>query len=124
MADIDNSPELQYAAEPSKKAEKEKKEEKVQKEPLPLLVEFTITVCAIILVVTFFTITGVSLLTGKNLLAFVLRTSISTLVIGGLLTLIARQVMKGMFASGAPVEEKSKTGDQEPQELWNSPEVK
>ena len=109
MADKENSPELQYSADPvkntDKKAEKAKKESKDIS--LPVLAEFTITACVIILVFVFFTVVGVSLLTGANLAAFVLRTSLSTLVVGLLLVLIAREIIQGMIKAGMITNDKS-----------------
>jgi len=100
------SPELQYAADAGKQADKGKPEKPKAKEkeaslpPLPVLAEFTVTVCTILLVILFFTIVGVLLFTGANLTAFIVRTSVSLLVIGGLLVLIARQIIQGMIKAG------------------------
>jgi len=86
----------------------------------PVLIEFTITLCAAILVTVFLTIVMMSLLTGTTLLDFVIRTSISILIIGSLLTLIARQVSSGMLISTVPVERKQS----DELEIPNPPEVK
>lgn len=62
----------------------------------PVLVEFVIMLSVVLTVLVFFTVLGISLLTGASLAALVFRTSISILVIGGLMALIARQVSSGM----------------------------
>ena len=105
------SPELQYAdqdAKPDPKAAR--KEEKKKEAPLPVLVEFTITLCVIILAVVFLVIVSVSLYTGVSLSAFILRTSVSILALGILLALIARQVVQGMKTAGMLGSDKSKKG--------------
>jgi hypothetical protein len=86
----------------------------------PVLIEFTITLCAIILVIVFLTIVVMSFLTGATLLDFVIRTSISILILGSLLTLIARQISSGMLIGTAP-EERMQS---EELEIPNPPEVK
>jgi hypothetical protein len=107
MADKDKSPELQYSADPGKPAGKDKQEKEPKKSSLPVLAEFTITVCTIILVIIFFTIVVISVLTGTSLVTFVFRTSISMLVIGGLLVFIARQIIQGMIKAGMIKNDKS-----------------
>jgi len=106
------SPELQFAAEQDAKPDPKaaKKEEKKKEAPLPVLVEFTITVCVIILAAVFLVIVGVSLYTGVSLSAFVIRTSVSVLALGLLLALLARQVIQGMKAAGMLGSDKSKKG--------------
>lgn len=105
--------------EPAKNAKKAKKVEKpkAKKEKsiahAPLLVEFTVTLSVIILVMVFFTIVGVSLVTGTSLLDFVVRTSISLLILGSLLFLIAHQVASAMKPTR---EEKKPEAPSEPNE--------
>lgn len=94
MAGNEISFEQQGSAEEGKQAEKSKKDEAHP----PLLIEFVIMLSAIILVVVFLTVVLISLLTGATLLDFVLRTSISILIIGGLLAIITRQISAGVFA--------------------------
>ena len=96
MADNEISLDRQIPAEAAKQAVDQKKKDDVR---LPLLIEFTITVCAAILVTVFLTIVVMSLLTGATLLDFVIRTSISILILGSLLTSIARQVSSAMLIS-------------------------
>jgi hypothetical protein len=105
-----------------RKKSAEVEEVKAKKKPdgasLPLLVEFTITLCIIIVVIVFLTIVVNSILTGVTLLDFVFHTSVSILVIGGLLTLIARQITSGMLSASTLVEEPS-----EELEISDLPEV-
>ena len=87
--------------QPSADVEVEKKAgKKAESVRLPLLAEFTITLSAIIVVIVFLTIVVNSLLRGVTLMDFVIRTSISILVVGGLLTLIARQITSGLLSTG------------------------
>ncbi len=96
MADNEISLERQDPAEAAKEADQSKKDGVKS----PLLIEFTITVSAIILVVVFLTVVGISLVTGATLLDFVFRTSISILVLGGLLVMITRQISNAMRSGG------------------------
>ena len=113
MADKTKSPEPQLPAETGKKAAKVKKQKQVKPKAeadavrLPVLVELTITLCAIFLVIVFFTMIGVSVVAGAKLLDLVVRTSISILIIGFLLILIARQVSMGMISASLAVEEEA-----------------
>ena len=90
MADKENSPEKQSPAEAGK-----------GKVVLPVLVEFTITISVIVLIVLFFAVTGISLLTGAKLLDIVLRTGVTLLVIGVLLMLISRQIFTDVLNPGS-----------------------
>lgn len=91
MADKEKAPE---------KSKKPAKPAKVQEAgPTPLLVEFIITASAVFLVMIFFTVIGLSWLTGASLVALVLRTVVSVSVVGGLLVLIVRQVSMGMSST-------------------------
>lgn len=121
MADNEIPLDRQDPAEPVKKAEKPKKE--TERMRLPLLIEFTVMVCAIFLVLVFFTIVGISVLTGANLLDFVTRTSISIAVIGSLLVIIARQISTGMFSEDVAVKEE-KVNISDELEMPSPPEVK
>jgi hypothetical protein len=106
----------QEPAKVEKKAEKPKKVKPVKVKPkketdniiLPVLVEFTVTFSVIFVVLLFFAIVGVSFVTGTTLLDFVVHTSISILVIGGILAIIARQIAFGVLASHTEEEEKEK----------------
>lgn len=79
MADIEKPSEQKPPAEAGK--EKIKKEKETEGVFLPVLVEFTFTFSAIILVLLFLTIIGVSLLTGTKLLDIIIRTSVTMLVV-------------------------------------------
>lgn len=91
MADNDISLERHDPAEEEKKKADASKQAATHA-PAPVLVEFTITVSVIFLVLVFFTVAGVLLVKGSTLLDFVFRTSVSLVVIGGLLAIIARQI--------------------------------
>ncbi len=91
MADNDISLERHDPAEEEKKKADASKQAATHA-PAPVLVEFTITVSVIFLVLVFFTVTGVLLVKGSTLLDFVFRTSVSLVVIGGLLAIIVRQI--------------------------------
>ncbi|HND91536.1 MAG TPA: hypothetical protein PLI75_07120 [Anaerolineales bacterium] len=91
MADNEISLERQDPAEEEKKKADSSKQTAANA-PAPVLVEFTITVSVIFLVLVFFTVSGVLLVKGSTLLDFVFRTSVSLVVIGGLLAIIARQI--------------------------------
>jgi hypothetical protein len=117
MADNEISLDRQIPAKAEPQAvEVKKKKEDVR---LPLLVEFTITLCVIVLVIVFLALVVMSVLKGSTLLDFVIRTSISILIIGSLLTLISRQISSGMLDATA---EKRKSSDE--LETPNPPEVK
>ena len=94
MADKEITLERTDPAEEQKQADKAKKG--TDDAHPPVLVEFTVMLSVILLVAVFFTIVGISLLNGSNLLDFVIRTSISILVLGILLLAITRQIVLGM----------------------------
>ncbi len=94
MADKEIILERHGPAEEEKQAAKPKKE--TDGTHPPLLIEFTVMLSAILLVAVFFTIVGISLMNGSGLLDFVIRTSISILVLGSLLLIITRQISSGM----------------------------
>ena len=91
----------QENAEPEKKDAKPSKAAKKKKESdgfhLPVLVEFTFTVSVVLLVIVFLAMAAISWMTGTSLLDFVLRTSTSMLVLGGLLMVVTRQVSTGVM---------------------------
>jgi predicted ABC-type sugar transport system permease subunit len=97
MADKEIALERNEPAEVEKQADKSKKGTDGIRPPL--LIEFTVMLAAIILVAVFFTIVGISLLNGTSLLNFVIRTSISILVLGSLLLIITRQISSGMSST-------------------------
>lgn len=94
MADNEITLERNDPAEEEKKTGKSKKG--TDDVHPPVLVEFTVMLSAILLVAVFFTIVGISLLKGSNLIDFVIRTSISILVLGSLLLALTRQISSGM----------------------------
>ncbi len=67
---------------------------------LPVLVEFSFTFSVVFLILVFLTLTVVSVLSRTPLLEYVLRTSVSMVVLGGLLVLFSRQVSTGMMSIG------------------------
>jgi uncharacterized membrane protein len=94
MADNENPPAPQAPAA----AGKDKTKKQSDGVLLPALVEFTFTFSAISLIILFLTIIVLSLLSGTKLLDIVIRTSVTLLVIGGLLMLISRQISLGTLA--------------------------
>jgi hypothetical protein len=101
MADNEDSSERQDPVEENKK----KKE--TDSIPLPILVEFTYTSSAIILILLFLTMIGISLLTNATLLDTIIRTTVTMLVIGGLLIFLSRQISSGVVTAIFFREEKS-----------------
>ena len=88
-------------AKPEKAKKVKVKKEKKPKAPrvsnevaLPMLVEFTYTTAVIIMMVLFVTVIGVSLFTGATLLDTFIRTTVTMVLIGGLLLILARMVSK------------------------------
>ncbi len=121
MAEIEKIPELPAPAKPVTgkplrtkpvrvKPVKQKKKEKVADTFfLPVLVEFTYTFSVIILILLFLTVVSVSVLTGTKLIDIFFRTTVSMLVVGGLLLMISRQVsMDVLSANITEKEEKEK----------------
>lgn len=114
MADNEKPPEpgkpdaAEKPAETGKpvKAPKAPKPAKKDDVHLPVLVEFTVLVAIFIIVLVFFTVAGVSILTGATLLDFVVRTSITLLVIGVPVVFLAQQVTSGLTVSDVLSEEK------------------
>jgi hypothetical protein len=96
VADKEVTLDQQAPAEDKKRADTSKKDEAHP----PLLIEFMVTLSAIILVVVFFGHRWDLFGDGATLLDFVIRTSISILIIGGLLVIITRQISSGMSAAG------------------------
>jgi hypothetical protein len=102
MANNDNSSNPKPAAETGK----DKKKTQTEGIILPVLVEFTYTVSAILLVLLFLVIITISLLTGTKLLDIIIRTCVAVLAIGILLVLISRQVSSGMMGDIVIVQKK------------------
>lgn len=101
MADQENA-----TAQPE---ETGKKAIKAKKEPeggyLPVLVELTFTLSAIIIVVVFLTVVGISIYNGASLLDTVIRTGVSLVILGMLLIPLARQIAIGVMTPDSATEE-------------------
>jgi flagellar biosynthesis component FlhA len=117
-------PEKQVPASPGKSASKPPKAPKVpktkkvsEKEQLPALVEFTYTISVIVVILVSLIVAVIGLVTGLSLRDLVIRTGVTTLVIGGLLMLISWQisagVLKASLAERAEEEEKEKEKERE-----------
>ena len=85
---------------------------------LPVLVEFTYTISILLLIVLALTIILISFLNGASLLTLVLRVSVATFVMGGLLTLISYQVSSGLLFSSLVEQEEHEKAQAE--EIENS----
>lgn len=96
--------------------EKEKKVKETDGVFLPVLVEFTFAISAIVLSILFLTVISISLLTGAKLLDIVIRTSVTILLIGGLLILISRQISLDVVNSTIAQEEEAKQKESETKE--------
>ena len=109
---------------PEQPEETGKKAPKAKKEPeggyLPVLVELTFTVSAIIVVVVFLSIVGISIYNGASLLDMVIRTSVSLLILGVLLIQLARQIAIGVMGPGSAVEEAMEQNQIEHNEVSNT----
>jgi uncharacterized membrane protein len=103
------------------KADKAKKQKENDGIQLPVLVEFMVTFSAIFLVLVFFAIVGISLITGTTLLDFVARTSVSILVIGSLLVIITRQISFGMLKSSMTIDEEKSEQKQSDEQQKDEP---
>ena len=119
MADNEKSSERQVSTE----AGKDKKKKETDGIFLPILVEFTFTFSVIILILLFLTIIGVSLLTGAKLLDIVIRTSVTMLIIGGLLILISSQICSDVLTASIVQEEQSDPQQFEELEVHSPSEV-
>jgi uncharacterized membrane protein (DUF485 family) len=97
MAEIQNPPALPPLAATGREKKKKQPKQKSEHVTLPVLVEFTFTASAILLVILFLVIISVSLFNGANLLNTVIRTAVSMLVMGGLLTIISRQIFSDVY---------------------------
>jgi hypothetical protein len=101
MAEYEELTGQQEIAKPEKTEAKPDKATKKNKESdgfhLPVLVEFTFTFSIAFLVFVFLAMAAVSWITGTTLKDFVLRTSASMLVLGGLLMTVSRQVSSGVL---------------------------
>ena len=100
MAEIEKIPEQPAPAKPVtakpvrtkpvrvKPVKQKKKENVTDTFFLPVLVEFSYTFSVIILILLFLTVVSVSVLTGTKLIDIFFRTTVSMLVVGGLLLMI------------------------------------
>jgi hypothetical protein len=105
MADHENSSEPKVSAEIVKDKKKTKTKVETEGVFLPVLIEFTFTFSAIVLILLFLTVVSICLLTGATLLDIVIRTSVTMLVIGGLLILISRQISSDVLTASLVLEE-------------------
>jgi hypothetical protein len=119
MADSENPSEQQESVEEENKNNKKnkKKKEETNDVHLPVLVEFTYTFSSIILILLFLTMVSISFLTGATLLDTVIRTSITMLIIGGLLIYISRQISSGILTANIVQNEKS--SEQQSEEMMH-----
>jgi len=114
VADIEKPPESGKPDDAEKpvekgnpvKAPKAPKPAKKDDVRLPVLVEFTALVSIFIIVLAFFTVAGVSILTGATLLDFVIHTSVTLLVIGIPVIFLSRQITFGLEVADVVTEEK------------------
>ncbi len=120
MADKEITLERNDPAEEKKQADKPKKE--TAGHP-PLLIEFTVMLSAILLVAIFFIVVGISFLNGASLLDFVIRTSISIVVLGSLLLTITRQISSGMSVEGLAAKQEKAPDEIDTQNTPDTPEV-
>ncbi len=99
---------------PAKLPKKKKETDNIH---LPVLVEFAFSFSIIILIIFSLSIIGISFLMGSSLLDLVVRTSVATLALGGLLMVIAWQISSGVLKSSQVEQEepsKKKTDDSKP----------
>ena len=103
MEENENSSNQQASAEAANSAKNNSKADGFY---LPVLVEFTFTASIVLLMIIFLTMISISLVNGATLLDIVIRTSVTVLIIGGLLVLISRQIASDMFNAIFVVEKK------------------
>ena len=91
-------PEVKKAASPGKQPASSNLEKKTRDNDdfrLPVLVEFAYTASALLVILASLMVVVVSFVMGASLLDIVIRTAVTILVIGGLLTLVSWQVSAG-----------------------------
>jgi hypothetical protein len=82
---------------------------------LPVLIEFTYTIATLLLLFLGLTVIVTALLSGASLLTLIIRTSVTLLLMGGLLMLIFSQISSGMlFASLVELDKQQKPPVEEP----------
>jgi len=101
MSDQENS--LEQPEETGSKVTKAKKAP--EGGYLPVLVELTFTLSAILIVAVFLTVVGISIYNGASLLDTIIRTGASLLILGVLLIPLARQIAIGVMTPGSAMEE-------------------
>lgn len=102
----------QANSQTSGKVRKTKKEDDGVR--LPVLIEFTYTIAMLLLLFLGLTVIVTAILSGANLLTLIIRTSVTLLLMGGLLMLIFSQVSSGMlFASLVELNEEPKSSAKE-----------
>lgn len=90
----ENSPELQENNQADKPGKKKAEAELL---PLPILVEFGFSASVILLLLVDLIVAASLILSGASLLDLVIRTSVTTLVLGSLLMLLSWQLSTGML---------------------------
>jgi hypothetical protein len=85
----------QNAAKEKAKKAKEKAKKDNDNVPLPFLVEFAITFSTAFLIVADLAIAGLSFLSGASLMDILIRTAVTTIVLGMLLWFFTMQVSNG-----------------------------
>jgi hypothetical protein len=114
MAENKNPTEQPTSAEAQKPAAKEEKKVKIKQPdgpPMPVLVEFVFTFSKVLLIMVFLVMSAVSWLNGATLLDFVLRTSVTMLVLGGLLMLLTQQISTGVLTTSLAELEEEKNDE-------------
>jgi len=115
----------QAPAKVARKKTKAVKMRKVEKQAdgvrLPVLVEFTYTISVLLLLLLGLTVMFISFVSGASLLNLVLRTSVTILVIGALLTLISAHISTGVLNACLVEQEEFEKAQSE--ESQNSPSI-
>ncbi|MCX6078666.1 MAG: hypothetical protein NTW32_03950 [Chloroflexi bacterium] len=121
-----NLPDNQPPAESVKlasnpKVDKKKKDTEVLH--LPVLVELAYTISAIVVIIASLTVVITSLVMGASLIDLVIRTSVTTLTIGGLLTLVSWQISAGALKASLAEQEEELQKAKTAQEKLDRPGV-
>lgn len=98
-----NHPPMQEASENEEMVKSKRPRSSKKKETddlrLPLLVELTFTISVLFIILVSLSVLITSIVSGANLLHLVLRTGVTLLVLGSLVTLISSQISSGMLAA-------------------------
>jgi len=94
------------SGKPASKARQPKEKKDSGDVRLPVLVEFAYSISAIVVILASLIVAIISIVKGASLSDLVIRTGVTILVIGGLLTLVSWQISAGVLrASLAEIEE-------------------